>query len=70
MKEDGQLEGMKVKPASSGAKFLSRMMGVPLLALGLLMVGFMLSSVICSLAALFVELTKNLHYDIFSIFAF
>ena len=70
LKDDGQLEGMKVEPASSGAKFMSRMIGVPLLALGLLMVGFMLSSVICSLAALFVELTKNLHFDIFSIFAF
>ena len=70
MKEEGQLEGLRVQPSSSGAKFVSRMMGVPLLAVGLLMVGFMLSSVICSLAALFVDLTKNLHFDIFSIFAF
>jgi hypothetical protein len=46
------------------------MMGVPLLAIGLLMVGFMLSSVIVSLSGLFVDLTKHLHFDIFSIFAF
>jgi hypothetical protein len=70
MKEEGQLEGLRVQPSSSRAKFISRMMGVPLLAVGLLMVGFMLSSVICSLAYLFVDLTKNLHFDIFSIFAF
>ncbi len=70
MKDAGQLESLRVEPSSSKAKFLSRMMGVPLLAIVLLMVGFMLSSVVCSLAALFVELTKNLHYDIFSIFAF
>ena len=70
MKEEGQLESLRVQPSSSGAKFISRLMGVPLLAVGLLMVGFMLASVVCSLAYLFVELTKNLHYDIFSIFAF
>ena len=70
MKEEGQLEGLRVKPSSSGAKFISRLVGVPLLVVGLLMVGFMLASVVCSLAYLFVELTKNLHYDIFSIFAF
>ena len=61
---------MRVQPSTARAKFVSRMMGVPLLTVGLLMVGFMLSSVICSLAALFVDLTKNLHFDIFSIFAF
>ncbi len=70
MKEAGQLESLRVEPSSSGAKFMSRLVGVPLLVVGLLMVGFMLSSVVCSLAYLFVELTKNLHYDIFSIFAF
>ena len=70
MKEEGQLEGLRVEPSSSGAKFMSRLVGVPLLVVGLLMVGFMLASVVCSLAYLFVELTKNLHYDIFSIFAF
>ncbi len=70
MKDAGQLESLRVEPSSSGAKLMSKMVGVPLLAIGLLMVGFMLSSVVCSLAALFVELTKNLHYDIFSIFAF
>ncbi len=70
MKEEGQLEGLRVQPSTSRAKFISRLMGVPLLAVGLLMVGFMLSSVVCSLAYLFVELTKNLHFDIFSIFAF
>ncbi len=70
MKEEGQLEGLRVEPSSSGAKFISRLVGVPLLTVGLLMVGFMLASVVCSLAYLFVELTKNLHYDIFSIFAF
>ncbi len=70
MKEEGQLESLRVQPSTSGAKFISRLMGVPLLAVGLLMVGFMLASVVCSLAYLFVELTKNLHYDIFSIFAF
>lgn len=70
MKEEGKLESLRVPPSTSGAKFISRMMGVPLLAVGLLMVGFMLSSVICSLAYLFVDLTKNLHFDIFSIFAF
>ncbi len=70
LKEEGQLEGMRVQPSSPRAKFVSRMMGVPLLAVGLLMVGFMLSSVICSLSSLFVDLTKNLHFDIFSIFAF
>ena len=70
MKEEGQLEGLRVKPSSSGAKFMSRLVGVPLLVVGLLMVGFMLASVVCSLAYLFVELTKNLHYDIFSVFAF
>jgi len=36
----------------------------------LLMVGFMLSSVICSLASLFMDLIKDLNIDIFSIFAF
>ncbi len=70
MKEEGQLEGLKVEPSTSGAKFVSRMMGVPLLTIGLLMVGFMLSSVIVSLASLFVDLTKHLEIDIFSIFAF
>jgi len=70
MKEEGKLEGLRVPPSSSVAKFISRMMGVPLLTVGLLMVGFMLSSVICSLASLFMELTKNLDFDIFSIFAF
>ncbi|MCR4288981.1 MAG: hypothetical protein NUV86_01805 [Candidatus Scalindua sp.] len=70
MKEEGKLEGMRVPPSSSVAKFISGMMGVPLLTVGLLMVGFMLSSVICSLAYLFMELTKNLDLDIFSIFAF
>ena len=70
MKEEGQLEALRVQPSTSRAKFISRLMGVPLLAVGLLMVGFMLSSVVCSLAYLFVELTKNLHFDIFSIFAF
>ena len=70
MKEEGQLEGMRVQPSSSRAKLVSRMMGVPLLAIGLLMVGFMLSSVIVSLSALFVDLTKHIHFDIFSIFAF
>ncbi|GAX62878.1 cytochrome b subunit of formate dehydrogenase [Candidatus Scalindua japonica] len=70
MKEEGQLESLRVPASSAGAKFVSRLMGVPLLAVGLLMVGFMLSSVVCSLAYLFVELTKNLHFDIFSIFAF
>ena len=70
MKEEGQLEGLRVEPSSSGVKFISRLMGVPLLTVGLLMVGFMLASVVCSLAYLFVELTKNLNFDIFSIFAF
>ncbi|MBT6561726.1 MAG: hypothetical protein HON76_04270 [Candidatus Scalindua sp.] len=70
MKQEGKLEGLRVQPSSSGAKFISRLMGVPLLTVGLLMVGFMLSSVIVSLAGLFVDLTKHLHYDIFSIFAF
>lgn len=70
MKEEGRLEGLRVQPSSSRVKFISRMVGVPLLTIGLLMVGFMLSSVICSLAYLFVDLTKNLHYDIFSLFAF
>jgi len=70
MKEEGQLEGLRVQPSSPMAKFVSRMMGVPLLTIGLLMVGFMLSSVICSLASLFMELIKDLNIDIFSIFAF
>jgi hypothetical protein len=70
MKEEGQLEGLRVKPSSPMAKFVSRMMGVPLLTIGLLMVGFMLSSVICSLASLFMDLIKDLNIDIFSIFAF
>ena len=70
LKEEGQLEELKVPPASSKAKFVSKLMGLPLLGVGLLMVGFMLSSLICSLASVFVDLTKNIHFDIFSIFAF
>ncbi len=44
---------------------MSKLMGLPLLGVGLLMVGFMLSSLICSLASVFVDLTKNIHFDIF-----
>jgi hypothetical protein len=36
----------------------------------LLMVGFMLSSLICSITSVIADLTKNIEFDIFSIFAF
>jgi hypothetical protein len=45
-------------------------MGLPLLAVGLLMVGFMLSSLICSIIFVLADLTKNINFDIFSVFAF
>jgi cytochrome b subunit of formate dehydrogenase len=70
LKEEGQLEELKVPPAPRRAKFVSKLVGLPLLGVGLLMVGFMLSSLICSLVSVFADLTKNIHFDIFSIFAF
>ncbi len=70
IKESGELEAMKVQPSTSGARLVNNIVGVPLLALGLLMVGFMLSSVICSVAYTIADLMKNLNFDIFSIFAF
>jgi len=70
LKEEGQLEELKVQPASRKAKFVSKLMGLPLLAVGLLMVGFMLSSLICSIVFVIADLTKNINFDIFSIFAF
>ncbi len=70
LKEEGQLDDLKVQPASVRAKLVSKLMGIPLLAVGLLLVGFMLSSVICSITSLITDLTKNIEFDIFSIFAF
>ncbi len=49
LKEEGELEGIKIKSASCGARFLSILFGLPILVVGLLMVSFMLSSLICSL---------------------
>jgi cytochrome b subunit of formate dehydrogenase len=49
LKNEDKLEECKVKPASSGAKFVSKMFGIPILIIGLLMVSFMLSSLIFSL---------------------
>ncbi|ODS33863.1 MAG: hypothetical protein SCARUB_01024 [Candidatus Scalindua rubra] len=70
MKNEEQLEGLRVQPAGCGAKFISKLFGLPLLAIGLLMVGFMLASLICSITSTITDLTKNIHFDIFSIFAF
>jgi len=49
MKGEDQLEGLRVKPAGVFGKFVSRAFGIPVLIIGLLMVSFMLSSLICSL---------------------
>jgi cytochrome b subunit of formate dehydrogenase len=49
LKNEDKLEECKVKPASFGAKFVAIAFGVPILIIGLLMVSFMLSSLICSL---------------------
>lgn len=70
LKEEGQLDDLKVEPASPKAKIMSNLVGLPLLGVGLLMTGFMFSSLICSIAATVTDLTKNIHFDIFSIFAF
>ena len=70
LKEEGRLEDFKVQPASPRAKFASKLMGIPLFGVGLLMAGFMLSSLICSIVSVVADLTKNIQFDIFSIFAF
>ncbi len=49
LKNEDKLEECKVKPASFGAKVIAMTFGVPILIIGLLMVSFMLSSLICSL---------------------
>ena len=49
LKNEDTLEECKVKPASFGAKVIAMAFGVPILIIGLLMVSFMLSSLICSL---------------------
>lgn len=49
MKGDDQLEDLRVKPAGPLAKLVSKAFGIPILIIGLIMVSFMLSSLICSL---------------------
>lgn len=49
LKSEDRLEDMRVGPAAPLAKFVSKAFGIPILILGLLMVSFMLSSLICSL---------------------
>ncbi|MBO1224986.1 MAG: hypothetical protein JYX80_11220 [Candidatus Scalindua sediminis] len=68
LKNEDQLEECKVKPASSGAKFVAKIFGIPILIVGLLMVSFMLSALVCSIVSVITDL--NIGFDIFSIFAF
>ena len=68
LKNEDQLEECKVKPASSGAKLIAKIFGIPILIVGLLMVSFMLSSLVCSIVSVITDL--NIGFDIFSIFAF
>ncbi|MDR4498570.1 MAG: hypothetical protein MRK02_11725 [Candidatus Scalindua sp.] len=49
LKESGDLESLKVRPAGCGGSLFSKILGIPFLVIGLLMVGFMLSSLIISL---------------------
>ena len=49
LKESGDLESLKVRPAGCGGSLFSKILGIPFLVIGLLLVGFMLSSLIISL---------------------
>ncbi|MFQ5965465.1 MAG: formate dehydrogenase subunit gamma [Candidatus Scalinduaceae bacterium] len=49
LKKEEQLEESKINPPSARASFVSKLFGIPILVIGLLMVSFMLSSLICSL---------------------
>ncbi|MDR4504018.1 MAG: hypothetical protein MRK01_04395 [Candidatus Scalindua sp.] len=52
LKENGELEALRVRPAGCGGSLVSKIMGLPFLVVGLLIVGFMLASLICSLVTL------------------
>lgn len=52
LKSEGLLDMARVKPAGALFKLVSILFGVPLLIIGLLLVGFMLSSLICSIVSI------------------
>ncbi|GJQ59249.1 MAG: hypothetical protein D8M57_05220 [Candidatus Scalindua sp. AMX11] len=52
LKESGELEALKVRPSGCAGSLVSKIMGLPFLVVGLLIVGFMLASLICSLFTL------------------